>query len=160
MTNMKKNYISPFAMYIAVECNTIIAASEKIEIDGEGGEGESYDTENVSEDFDIFNYTVDYENLVFINNEDESEQIPFEITEENEIIVDSELALEAWIDEEAQVITSMQQISDGELVTVAFYDVESCLEGVEIPETMEEGTEEDLGMALLGVIFSAFDFSE
>lgn len=37
MTNMKKNYISPFAMYIAVECNTIIAASEKIEIDNEGG---------------------------------------------------------------------------------------------------------------------------
>lgn len=38
MTNMKKNYISPFAMFIAVECNTIIAASEKIEIDsGEGG---------------------------------------------------------------------------------------------------------------------------
>ncbi|MBQ8365000.1 MAG: hypothetical protein IJX41_03825 [Bacteroidaceae bacterium] len=34
---MKKNYISPFAMYIVVECNTIIAASEKIEIDNEGG---------------------------------------------------------------------------------------------------------------------------
>lgn len=39
MTNMKKNYISPFAMYIAVACNTIIAASERIEIeDGEGSE--------------------------------------------------------------------------------------------------------------------------
>ncbi|MBQ4063324.1 MAG: hypothetical protein IJC92_03495 [Bacteroidaceae bacterium] len=36
---MKKEYISPFAVYVMIECNAMIAASEKVEIetDGPGG---------------------------------------------------------------------------------------------------------------------------
>ena len=36
---MKKEYISPFAVYVMIECNAMIAASGNIEIetDGPGG---------------------------------------------------------------------------------------------------------------------------
>ena len=131
-----------------------------VENDGDGGEMTDYNTDLLPEDFDIFSYTIDYENKVLLNDLDESEKIPFEITEEKEITVEQELCFDVYIDEATQAVTSMQQMYEGELVTVEFFDMESCLEGVEIPETVEELSDEELGMVLLGLIFSAADFGE
>ncbi len=36
---MKKEYISPFAVYVMVECEAVIAASEKVEIETGGSGG-------------------------------------------------------------------------------------------------------------------------
>lgn len=140
--------------YKDADCTMIVTA----ENDGEGGESTSYDTENVADDFEISNYTIDYENKQFINDMDENEKIPFEITSQKEIPVDEEISVEVFVDEEKQVVTAMQKMQDGELVKIEFFDVESCLEGVEIPETVEECDEEDLGMAIFALLFSAMDF--
>ena len=140
--------------YEEQDCEMVVT----VENDGEGGEGTSYDTDAVVEGFDVTEYTIDYENRVMVNIWDESEEIPFEIVFMEEITVDPEISFDVYIDEATQVVTSMQMYFDGEMITVEFYDVESCLEGVEIPETVEELSDEELGLALLGLIFSAVDF--
>lgn len=129
-----------------------------VETDSEGGEGASYDTDAVVEGFDVTNYTIDYENKVMINIWDESEEIPFEIVFQEEITADPEIGLEVYIDEATQQVTSMQQCYGDGVVTVEFYNVESCLDGVEIPEDIEELSDEELGLAILGLLFSAVDF--
>ena len=141
-------------LYNGEPCEMIVTS----QLDGDGGLSMSYDTQNVADDFDIFNYSVDFENKVLIRDENQNEKISFEITSQKEIVDDPEICLNAYVDEAAQVVTSMQQLYEGELVTVKFYDVASCLEGIQIPETLETYTEEDLGMAVLGIIFSAVDF--
>jgi len=139
--------------YDGKDCEITVTVEE----DGEGGEMTDYNTDQMPEDFDIFSYTIDYENKMLLNDWDESEKIPFEITGEKELSVDTEICFEVCIDAATQAVTSMQQMYDGELVTVEFFDVESCLEGVEIPEDVEELSDEELGLALLGLIFSAAD---
>ena len=128
------------------------------EVDAEGGMGISYETVSAPEDFDILYYTLDFENKVLVDDMDENEKIPFQIIEQKYIVPDTEVSYDVTIDVAAQAVTSMEGMFDGEPATVEFFTVESCLDGVEIPETIEEYNEEDLAMAVFAVLFSGMEF--
>ena len=140
--------------YNDADCEMLVT----VETDAEGGVGTSYEVVNAPEEFDSFGYSMDLENKVLVNDMDETEEIPFEIKSQEEVVPEKEVSYDVYIDEATKSVTSMQGMIDGEFATVEFFTVESCMDGVEIPETVDECNEEDLAMAILTILFSAMDF--
>lgn len=140
--------------YNDVDCEMLVT----VEVDAEGGTGTSYETISAPEEFDSFGYSIDLENKVLVNDMDETEKISFEIKSQETVMPEAEVSYDVYVDLTTKTVTSMQGMIDGEFTTVEFFTVESCLDGVEIPEVVEECSEEDLAMAVFAILFSAMDF--
>lgn len=150
-TIMKESRIK--FVYNGEDCEMIITT----QIDPEGGEGTDYNTDNVAEGFEVFDYTLDYENKLLVHWEDESKNIPFELVSESTDTDGKELSFDFYIDEKTKEVTSIETLQDGEKVTYKFFDVDSCMEGVEIPSEVDTCDAETLAMLLLGVLFSGIN---
>lgn len=147
-----KEYCIKF-VYEGEDCEMVITT----QIDPEGGEATDYDTQKVAEDFAVHDYTLDYENKLLVHWEDESKNIPFELVSEKTDTEAKELSFDFYIDEKTREVTSIETVQDGETVTYTFFEVASCMEGVEIPDDLETYDAESLAMMLLGILFSGIN---
>lgn len=146
---VRKEYCIKF-VYNDTDCELILTT----DIDPEGGESTSYNTDKVAEGFEVIDYTVDYETKQLVHWEDESKNIPFELVSEETITNGKDISYDFSIDAEKKVVTSIAATTDGQQITYTFFNVDSCLEGVEIPSDAEACDEETLAMLMLGVLFS------
>lgn len=137
--------------YEGQECTMTVVHSE-----GNGMSSNMFvDKENVPETFSTMDYDIDFENNKWIAEDEDAENIDFEVIASEETTVPEYVDVEILVVAETHKIAKMTQTLNGMETVVEFGNPLSCKQEVTIPETVEECDAETLAMLYLAVLFSA-----
>lgn len=137
-------------MFEEQECTmTVVHAS------GDGMTSDMFVDKNVPETFSTTDYDIDFENNKWVAENEEMEDIPFEVVSKSENTTPEFIDVEILINAETHKVAKMIQVTEGIETVIEFLNPESCAQEVEIPETIEECDAETLAMLYLAVLFSS-----